>query len=65
MVEEERKFLNFDKSDAISIIPSATMDPALIIDIKDFKGGDAIASAPDEQGPYAMAIRQKPVLLSS
>jgi len=67
VVDEERKFLNFEKSDEISIIPSATVDPALIVDIKDFKGGAArvaVAGAVEKE-PYAMAIRQKPVLLSA
>lgn len=67
VVEEERKFLNFEKTDEISIIPSTRIDQALIVDIKDFKGGPSgspgvVAS---ESEPYAMAIRQTPTLLSS
>ena len=67
VVEEERKFLNFENGGEISIIPSSTVDPALIVDIKDFKGGPAgtvpVSAAAKES--FAMAIRQKPVLLSS
>jgi len=67
VVNEERKFLNFEKTDEISIIQSATIDPSLIVDIKDFKGGPSgapvVVAAQD--GPFAMAIRQKPVLMSS
>ena len=65
VVEDERKFLNFDQSDEISIIPSSTLDPALIVDIKNFKGGKAISPLTKEQTPYAMAIRQKPILQAS
>lgn len=67
VVDEERKFLNFEKSDEITIIPSTSIDQALIVDIRDFKGGPAgtptaVVSAEE---PFAMAIRQKPVLLGS
>lgn len=62
VVEDERKFLNFDQSDEISIIPSPTLDPSLIVDIKAFKGGEAITPLTGEQEPYANAIRQRPVL---
>ncbi len=67
VVDEERKFLNFEKSDEITIVPSATTDPSLIVDIKDFKGGPTGAPVvvATENEPYAMAIRQKPVLMSS
>ncbi len=67
VVEEERKFLNFEKTREISIIPSATLDAALIVDIKDFKGEPAGApvAAVTKKESYAMAIRQKPVLLNS
>jgi len=67
VVEEERKFLNFENTREISIIPSATLDPTLIVDIKDFKGepaGAPVAVATEEKS-FAMAIRQKPVLLNS
>lgn len=65
VVEDERKFLNFDQSDEISIIPSSTLDPALIVDIKNFKGGKAISPLSPEQEPYAMAVRQRPILHAS
>ena len=67
VVDEERKFLNFEKSDEITIIPSSTIDPALVVDIRNFKGGsggDKVVVASDK-APYAMAVRQKPVLMSS
>jgi len=65
VVEDERKFLNFDQSDDISIIPSPTLDPSLIVDIKAFKGGEAISPLTQEQEQYAMAIRQRPILQRS
>ena len=65
VVEDERKFLNLDQSNEISIIPSPTLDPALIVDIKNFKGGKAITPLTKEQTPYAMAVRQQPILQSS
>ena len=68
VVKEERKFLNFDRSDPITIIPNPSVDPSLVVDIKDFKGGAAPTSPliqAKEEEPFAMAIRQKPVLLSS
>lgn len=66
VVNEERKFLNFDKLDEITITPSATVDPAHIVDIKDFNGVSASAAVVStaKQEVYAMAIRQKPLLLS-
>ncbi len=66
VVEDERKFLNFERSSEITIVPSSTLDQALIVDIKDFKGASQTttpASAKEEA--FAMAIRQKPVLQSS
>jgi hypothetical protein len=65
VVEDERKFLNFDQSEEISIIPSPTLDPSLIVDIKAFKGGEAITPLTPESESYARAIRQRPVLQSS
>ena len=65
VVEDERKFLNFDQAGEISIIPSPTLDPSLIVDIKAFKGGKAITPLTQESESYARAIRQRPVLQSS
>lgn len=74
VVEEERKFLNFEKSDEITIIPNPNVDPGLVVDIKDFKGGPSGAAGATAaagvagstmQESYAMAIRQTPTLLSS
>lgn len=63
VVDDERKFLNFDSNGAITIIPSATMDPELLVDIRDFQGGGAVAPAASSSSEiFAMAIRQKPVL---
>ncbi len=38
VVEDERKFLNFERSSEIAIIPSSSVDPSLIVDIRNFKG---------------------------
>ena len=67
VVEEERKFLNFERSNEINIIPNPSVDPALVVDIKDFKGAGAVVPLVEEveQEPYAMAVRQKPVILST
>ena len=65
VVEDERKFLNFERSREITITPSSTLDPARIVDIKNFKSVIEGGSAADLGAPYAMVIRQKPVLLSS
>lgn len=65
VVEDERKFLNFEQSGEISIKPSSSIDPALIVDIKNFKGGAEPRHVSSEKEPFAMVIRQKPVLLSS
>lgn len=67
VVDEERKFLNFDKSGEIKIIPSPTVDPQQMVDIKDFKAGAAgvVVAGVAEKEPFAMAIRQKPLLLST
>lgn len=66
VVEDERKFLNFEKSNEISIIPSPTVDPAMVVDIKDFKGDLEVAPILGAQEQtFAMAIRQKPLLQGS
>jgi hypothetical protein len=67
VVAEERKFLNFEKSREITIIPNPSVDPALVVDIKDFKGAAVVAPlvVEAEEEPFAMAVRQKPVLLNS
>ena len=66
VVDDERKFLNFDQKRAITIVPNRTIDQALVVDIKDFKGGAAVVPAvvPGGNG-FAMAVRQKPVLLNT
>jgi len=64
VVEDERKFLNFEQSKEINIIPNPSIDPALIVDIKNFKGDtEAIPTTVEaKQEVFAMAIRQKPIL---
>ena len=65
VVDDERKFLNFERNDPITIVPSSTVDPALIVDINDFQGGEAapVAARPGEV--FAMAVRQTPELQSN
>lgn len=67
VVEEERKFLNFEKSTEINIIPNPAIDPALVVDIKDFEGAEPEEGIDDKvkEEVFAMAVRQKPVLLGS
>jgi hypothetical protein len=67
VVAEERKFLNFEKSTEINITPNPSVDPAMVVDIKNFKGGAAGVPvvAAVEKETYAMAVRQKPVLLNT
>ena len=66
VVEDERKFLNFDKTTEITILPSTSIDPSLIVDIKNFKGSLEVASTSDsQQKSFAMVIRQKPVIQNS
>lgn len=66
VVDDERKFLNFDQNKTITIVPNPSVDPALVVDIRDFKNGAPIAPATVPTGDiFAMAIRQKPVLLNS
>lgn len=65
VVEDERKFLNFDQNNLITIIPNPSIDPALLVDIQDFKGGDTAPSATPTGEAFAMAIRQKPQLLNN
>jgi hypothetical protein len=63
VVDDERKFLNFDDDRMITIVPNSSIDQALIVDIKDFEGGTAVVStATQSKDAFAMAIRQKPVL---
>jgi cell division septation protein DedD len=66
VVDDERKFLNVNDGREITIIPSSTVDPDFIVDIKDFKGASAAPATEDPQDKaFAMAIRQKPILLPS
>jgi cell division septation protein DedD len=63
VVDDERKFLNFDQNRKITIIPSSTIDPANMVDISDYKGGEVAVPAASPAGTgFAMAIREKPQL---
>ncbi|PID91319.1 MAG: hypothetical protein CSA96_09020 [Bacteroidetes bacterium] len=65
VIDDERKFLNFEKTGEIKIRPSEKLDPSLIVDIKDFEETPApLDKAPDELA-FAMVVRQKPVLMSN
>jgi hypothetical protein len=73
VVNDERKFQNFDQNKTITIVPSSKTDPALIVDINDFQKGGGAPVAPatvaaatvTKSNGFAMAIRQKPVLLNT
>ena len=68
VVNDERKFLNFDQQRKITIVASRSIDQALIVDIKDFKGGKtpaALAAVSSGGEAFALAIRQKPALLNT
>jgi cell division septation protein DedD len=66
VVEDERKFLNFEQSGQITIVPDPSVDPALVVDILDFDGSlDEAPAAVPGGDPYAMVIRQEPELLAS
>lgn len=67
VVSDQREFLNVENERDIRIIPSSTLDPELIVDIKDFDGKAAVASAAvsEEKEQWAMAVRQTPVLEGS
>lgn len=67
VVNDERKFLNLEDQPVITIIPSSTVDPELIVDINDFGAATAavVAAAEKDAGNFAMAIRQSPELQSN
>ncbi|MGW8316429.1 MAG: SPOR domain-containing protein [Bacteroidales bacterium] len=66
VVDDERKFLTVNENREINIIPSSTVDPDFIVDIKDFTGASVAPPSDDPQDKaFAMAIRQKPILLPS
>jgi hypothetical protein len=66
VVDDERRFLNVPQGREITIIPSSTVDPDFIVDIKNFRGGSDVPPSADPQDKvYAMVIRQKPILLPS
>ncbi|MGW8315238.1 MAG: SPOR domain-containing protein [Bacteroidales bacterium] len=66
VIDDERRFLNVDQSREITIIPSSTVDPDFIVDIKNFRGGSNVPPSEDPQDKvFAMVIRQKPILLPS
>lgn len=65
VVNDERKFLNFNNNEIITIVPNPSVDPALIVDIEEFEGGEAIPLAPRSGELFAMAVRQKPELMNN
>lgn len=68
VVADERKFLHSDQQKPITIVPSNSIDQSLIVDIHDFRGGKAPVTSPKVStgdGPFAMAVRQKPALLNT
>jgi hypothetical protein len=66
VVDDERRFLNVPETPEITIVPSSTVDPDFIVDIKDFRGDTSAPSTEDPQDKaFAMVIRQKPILLPS
>jgi len=67
VVNEERKFINVEIAHPVSIIPAADMDPAQLVDIKDFKGAATapVAIGATKKEAFAMVIRQVPVLEST
>lgn len=65
VVEDERKFLNFKQSGEIAIVPDPSVDPALVVDIKDFRETLERGPAAGPGEPYAMVIRQEPEVLTS
>lgn len=62
VVDDERKFLNFNRNDVITIVPNPSIDPALVVNIEDFDGGEAAPVAARSGQSFAMAVRQKPEL---
>ena len=68
VVNDERKFLKFDQQRPITIVASRSIDQALIVDIKDFRGGKtpaALAAVSARGEAFALAVRQRPVLLNT
>jgi len=76
VINNDRKFLNFNNDRAITIIPSRTIDPSLIVNVGDFKPGATPAPAttttaktatttPSRTSGVLLAVRQKPVLEST
>ena len=65
VVEDERKFLNIEPSGKITILPSPSVDPSRVVDIRDFQRGIQPQPEAADQETRIMVVRQKPVLLSS
>jgi hypothetical protein len=65
VVDDERKFLNFDRQPPITIVPNSSINQAMVVDIEDFGDGTTPEAAPTstlEEDVFAMAVRQKPEL---
>jgi hypothetical protein len=66
VVDNERKFLNVGQPGTITIVPNSSIDPSLIVDIRDFKPGASVTPAVvSTRNGNMVAVRQKPVLESS
>lgn len=68
VVDDERKFLNFDERKPITIVPNSSINQSQIVDIQDFSGvtTPAVPAAVSTGGDvFAMAVRQRPALQST
>lgn len=72
VIDNDRKFLDLSQDRPITIVPSRTIDPSLIVDISDFRPGATPApvttttpTTPSRTSGSLLAIRQKPVLEST
>jgi hypothetical protein len=69
VVDDERKFLKLDQQSAINIVPSSSVNQAVIVDIKDFTGDSTPVTEAETstagEDVFAMAVRQKPELQNS
>lgn len=67
VVDDERKFLNLDRQQPISIVPNSSINQAMVVDIEDFEDGttETSSTSTTEEDMFAMAVRQKPELLNT
>lgn len=65
VVQDERKFLNFEQQPLITIVPNPSINQAMVVDIRDFNGESTPvvpARTSAEEDVFAMAVRQRPEL---